>query len=141
MRPYLLLLIVLLGLATAAPAEGQQLPATIRNGSDSVRVLDARLHASLHGGALKPRDPASAFLVVSFVSSDAALDADRSSLATVGAACGVVVVDGSTIESDGGGLMDGKSVCNYIVPKGALAAELRLARYPALKLALARSAP
>ena len=132
---------VLIGLATATQLDGQQLPATVRNGSDSVRVLDARLHPSLHGGALKPRDPASAFLVVSFVSSDAALDADRSSLATVGAACGVVVVDSNTIESDGGGLMDGKSVCNYIVPKGALAAELRLARYPALKLVLTRSAP
>ncbi|MBI4886841.1 MAG: hypothetical protein HY824_07095 [Acidobacteria bacterium] len=75
------------------------------------------------------------------MSSDAALDADRSSLATVGAACGVVVVDGNTFESDGGGLMDGKSVCNYIVPKAAASAELRLARFPALKLTLTRSAP
>jgi hypothetical protein len=132
----LMSLAAFLGVAAAARAEGQQLPITVRTGGDSVRVIEARLHASLHGGALKPRDPETAFLVVSFASSDAALDADRSSLATVATACGAVVVDGKTIDSDGGGLMDGKSVCNYIVPKAATAAELRLSRYPALRLAL-----
>lgn len=134
-------LLGLIALAAAARAESQQLPATVTNGSDSVRVLDARLFSALHGGTLKPSDPSTAFLVVWFASLEAALDADRSSLATVAAACGAVLVDGKTIESDGGGLMDGKSVCNYVVPKAATAAELRLSRYPPLKLVIPKSVP
>lgn len=134
-------LILLVVFATAAHLEAQQLPTTVTNGSDSIRVLDARIVPALHGGALRPRDPSTAFLVVSFVSSDAALDADRSSLATVAAACGAVVVDGKTIASDGGGLMDGKSVCNYIVPKAATAAEVRFSRYAPVKLPISQSAP
>lgn len=134
-------LLGIIALATAAQLRSQQLPATLTGGGDTVRVLDARLLAALHGGALRPSDPSTAFLVVSLASADAALDADRSSLATVAAACGAVVVDGKTIESDGGGLMDGKAVCNYIVPKAATAAELRLSRYPPLKLGISQSVP
>lgn len=141
MRLRTALLTVLIGLATATQLEGQRLPATLTNESDSVRVLDARVLPALHGGALTPRDPSTAFLVVSYVSSDAALDANRSSLSAVASACGLVVVDGKRIESDGGGLMDGTSVCNFIVPKATPAAELRLARYPALTLVLSRSNP
>lgn len=122
----------------AGSLEGQGLPTTLRLGSDTVRLIDARVEASLHGGALKPRNESDGFLIISFVSSDTALDANKSSLDAVATACGRVMVAEQETLADGGGLMNGTATCTYIVPKATQSVVLRLARYPEVTVKVRR---
>lgn len=112
----------------------------VSNDEHDIEVLEVALTGSLHDGMVQPPSPDEAFLLVYLDTDDPCFDparnfdcfdGDRDDLEAIAWACGEVEVSTDDLRpADGGGLLDGKLACSYVVPIKAGALVLRLRGYP-----------
>lgn len=117
---------------------------SVTNGTYKVEVTKVEKTRTILGN-MEPRTPGAVFLMVNIKTDDPCFDADKNQscfdpkitpLTKVNMACGEIeTAAGKIYEADGGGLIDGKLACGFVVPsETAGIVKLRLRGYPELKL-------
>ena len=135
--------LVTMSLAVLAVPLSSQEATVVANEWYEVEILRVEQVDSLHGGMVRPDSANDAFLMVYLETEDPCFDPQRNhecfdaaldELEKLAWACGHVVVEGDELLADGGGVLEEKLACSFVVEAGTTDLTLVLRDYPAVEL-------